>query len=67
MENHRKEPLEANKRARAILKAVDKTTLDIDRVVKKSIEGVKEKVYTPNHGRSDQIRGLGKEVEHGTF
>lgn len=67
MENHRIEPLEANKRARAILKAADKTTLDIDRVVKKSIEGVKEKVYTPNHGRPDRIRGLGKEVSNGTF
>ena len=40
---------------------------DIDRVVKKTIEEVKNGCYTPNHGKPDRIKGLGKEVEHGSL
>jgi len=63
MENRRQEPPEANTRARAILKATNKGTLEIDVIMRRSIDEVKRKCYSSNHGRPDQIKGLRKEVE----
>jgi excisionase family DNA binding protein len=40
---------------------------DVNRIVKKAVEDNKKKVYTPPHGKPDQIEGLGKEVENGTL
>jgi excisionase family DNA binding protein len=42
-----------------------KGDLDINRIVKKVIEGTKKERYTSRRGRPDRIRGLGKEVEDG--
>ena len=67
MENHRQDPSEPNKRARAILKATNKGTLDIDGIMRKSIDEVKRKCYSPNHGRPDQDKDLRKEVSSGTL
>jgi hypothetical protein len=67
MENHRRDPAEANKRARAILKATNSDTIDIDRVMKKTIAEAKGKCYPPNHGRPDQDKDLRKEVSSGTL
>lgn len=35
--------------------------------VKKTIAEVKENRYTSSHGKSDQDKGLGREVEDGTL
>jgi excisionase family DNA binding protein len=67
MEKHRREPLDANKRARRILKATDRSNVDVNRIVKKSIEEVKGKCYSPGKGKLDQVKGLRKEVEDGTL
>jgi excisionase family DNA binding protein len=67
MENHRQDPSEPNKRARAILKATNSDTIDIDRVMKKTIAEAKGKCYPPNHGRPDQDKDLRKEVSSGTL
>ena len=63
VENHRQDTEGVNQRAKAILRATKKNGLDIDRVVKKSVEQVKNLAYTSDHGRPDRIRGLGKEVK----
>ncbi|MDX9823280.1 MAG: helix-turn-helix domain-containing protein [Syntrophales bacterium] len=39
-----------------------RATRNIDRLVQKAIDESKRKEYTPNHEKSDQIKGLGKEV-----
>jgi len=65
MENHRQDPSEPNKRARAILKATNKGTLDIDGIMRKSIDGVKRKCYSRCNGRPDQDKDLRKEVSSG--
>jgi hypothetical protein len=43
------------------------STQDIDRIVKKTLDQVKEEEYTSSCGKSDQIKGLGKEVDHGNL
>ena len=48
-------------RVRRIQKT-SQTITDIDRLVKKTIDESKREEYTPDHGKSDQIKGLGKEV-----
>ena len=35
---------------------------DIDRMISKAIDHVKGEGYTPSHGKSDQVKGSGKEV-----
>lgn len=67
MEDRRQGPCDANKSARSILKATNRGSLDINRVVKKSIEEVKEKCYPSDHGKPDRIRGLRREVEDEGF
>jgi len=67
MEDHRREGTNANTKARSILRATDRPKTDVDRLVKKSIEDVKENLYTPNHGRPDRIKDLRKEVSSGTL
>ena len=41
-------------------------SLDVSRIVKKAIDGAGKKRYTSRHGKPDHIKGLRKEVEHGT-
>lgn len=65
MEDHRKEVIDTKKRAKGILKAV-KPSIDIDRLVKKSIEETKGLKYIPNNGKPDS-KGLRKEVSDGTL
>ena len=35
---------------------------DIDRMVRNTIDQVKAEYYSPGHGKSDQVKGSGKEV-----
>lgn len=67
MENHRGESIDVNKKAKEILKRVRGSKMDVDSVVKKVIEEVKGSRYNLNHGKSDRIRGLGKEAKHGAL
>ena len=61
MQNHRSESINTDKRAKGILKAIDRPEMHIDDLVKKHIAEVKRNRYTPHCGRSDRIKGLGKE------
>jgi hypothetical protein len=65
MESHRHESVNANAKAQGILKATNKGALDIDRVIKKSIEEAKGKRYTSSQEKPGRIKGLGKEVKDG--
>ena len=66
METHRRDIINPNLRAKHVLKITDTPVMDIDRIVKKSIDEFKTKGYTPNHGKPDRVKGLRKEVEHVT-
>jgi len=67
MEKFKSEPLDLHAEARRILKDVTKDSIDVDAIVDKNITKAKGLNYTPNPGRSDRIKGLGKEVEDGTI
>jgi len=56
--------LEAQKVGRSLQK---KSDLAIDRIVKKAVDGAKGKGYNSGYGKPDRIKGLGKEVEHGSI
>ncbi|MEW6376983.1 MAG: helix-turn-helix domain-containing protein [Thermodesulfobacteriota bacterium] len=63
MEKFKSEPLDLHAEARRILKG----SIDIDAIVNKGIAEVKGLNYTPSPGRSDRIKGLGKEVKNGSI
>ena len=67
MEGHRREENSADKKAKVILKAINKPIADIDSLVKKSIAEAKGNRYTPHHGKPDQVMGLREEVSDGTL
>jgi len=69
MEAHRGNGINPEIKAKEILKGVRNPKMYINRTVKKVIEEAKNSGYTPNHGKSDQIRGLKrKEVgRHGSL
>ena len=67
MERHRRECIDADKRAKSILKSTNRPVMDIDSIVKKTINNARKNCYTSYHGRPDQIKGLGKEVSDGTL
>ena len=64
---HRRETIVPEKKAMEIMKAVKNPTIDVDKIIKKSIEEAKEKSYNAGHGKSDRIKGLRKEVKDGTL
>ena len=66
MEGNKKEVIDVSRPARLILKTARGPARDINKMVKKAIDDVKGVVYTASHGKSDQVKGLGKEVPDGT-
>lgn len=67
MERNKYECVSVDSKAGSVLKAVNKGSLKIDNIIKKSIAEGKRNRYTPNHGRLDQVKGLRKEVENGNL
>ena len=68
IEGLKSEVLNPQKVAKRIINKANKyNKIDIDRIVKKSIEQVKDVRYNPIHGRPDRIKGLGKEASNGTL
>jgi len=57
----------SNRVGRRVVGGMGKGRMDIDRIVKKTIDGVRGLKYTSNHGRPDQVEGLRKEVPDGTL
>ena len=66
IEDHRRENINMEKKARHILKAINTPRMRVDSLVKKSIAEAKGLKYTPSHGRPDQDKAK-KEVEYGTL
>lgn len=67
METHKVDVVSPDTKAHQILQTINRSHLNIDRIIKKTVAEVKENVYTPRHGRPDRIKGLGKEVKHGSL
>jgi excisionase family DNA binding protein len=66
MEGNKKDCVAPEKVARKALGPIQKHKIDIDRVVRKAIEGTRGQGYTKPHGKPDQVKGLGKEVHDGS-
>jgi excisionase family DNA binding protein len=66
MEGNKKECIDISGAARKVLKAARAPARDINKMVKKTIDEVKRVNYTASYGKPDQVKGLGKEVPHGT-
>jgi hypothetical protein len=56
-----------DRRVKGISRGINRSKVDVDTLVKKSIAQVKELKYTPNNGKPDQVRDLREEVSDGTF
>jgi excisionase family DNA binding protein len=67
MEKCRVECFDIKKEAERVMKSANRFRVDVNKVVKKAIEGVNGKGYTTSHGKLDQIKGLRKEVKDGTL
>jgi len=62
MERNRKECLATEETTRKMAGKARRNEIDIDRIVRKAVDGVKGRGYTAPHGKPDQVKGLGKEV-----
>jgi excisionase family DNA binding protein len=67
MEGNKKEARRSEKKVEKILKKTDARDLDIERIIKKTIDEARGKRYTSDHGKLDQVKGLGKEVSDGSL
>ena len=62
MEKCRVECVDIKKEAEKVMKSLNRSKVDIDRVIKNAIEGANGKGYTGLHGKPDQTKGLRREV-----
>jgi len=67
MEGNKRECADMGKVARKALGSTRKSKVDINRIVRKAVDGAKGRGYTTPHGKPDQVKGLGKEVLNGTL
>ena len=68
MEKCRVECFDIKKEAERVMKSANRSKVDINRVIKKTIEGVNGMRYTAPHGKPDhRFKGLRKEVQDGTL
>ena len=67
MEERRVDRVDLEKEAKRILNHTYDTNIDVDSLVRKTVAESRGNGYTASHGKSDQTKGLGKEVSHGTL
>jgi len=67
MDGNKRACIDPEQAARKALGTVQKPKIDIDRIVRKAIDGTRGQGYTTPHGKPDQVKGLGKEVKNGTL
>jgi excisionase family DNA binding protein len=53
-----------NKSKNIKIKNTDKGNIIIDKLIRKAIDQSNKEVYNPNHGKSDRIEGLIKEINN---
>jgi excisionase family DNA binding protein len=66
METNQKKPVDPSCKAREIARLIKKPKMDINRLVQQAVDRTTKKRYTPNHGKPDQVKGLGKEDQDGS-
>ena len=67
MDKCRVECFDIKKEAERVMKGANRSKVDVNKVVKKAVEGANGMGYTALHGKPDQVKGLRKEVEDGTL
>jgi excisionase family DNA binding protein len=67
MEERRVDRVDIAKEAKKILSHARDPKMDVDALVKKTVAESRRSRYTASHGKSDQVKGLGKEVRHGAL
>jgi len=68
MQAHKEPVVDAMVEARKVIRSFErKPNLDVDRIVKKTIDDVRGRRYTSGNGKPDRIKGLRKEVQDGTL
>ena len=67
MDKCRVECFDIKKEAERVMKGANRTRVDVNKVVKKAVEGACGKRYTSGYGKPDQVKGLRKEVRDGTL
>ncbi len=67
MEERRIDRVDIEKEAKKILSHARNPNIDVDALVKKTVAESRGNGYTASHGKSDQVKGLGKEVSHGAL
>jgi excisionase family DNA binding protein len=68
MEQHRIVGGDHNEVAKKTLRSLKvKHSKNIDRIIKKTIDGVGKQKYSQDHGKPDRIKDLGKEVSDGSI
>jgi excisionase family DNA binding protein len=68
MDCKKEEVVDVKVEARKVFRSIEKKPgLDVDRIVKKSIDEAKGEGYTSQYGKPDQFKGLRKGVGNGTL
>ena len=62
IENHREESIDPVKKGREIFKGIKNPKMDINRIVQKSIESVKNSRYNLPHGKPDRNKASERKV-----
>jgi len=63
MEEHKEPAVDVREEAKKVFRSIEKKgDLDVNAIVKKTIESVKGRRYTSRQGKPDQIKGLRKEA-----
>ncbi len=66
MEEHKRPAVDVRVEAKNVFRSIEKKgDLDVNAIVKKTIEDERVRRYTSQQGKPDQIKGLRKEVEDG--
>ncbi|MBM3282764.1 helix-turn-helix domain-containing protein [Candidatus Gottesmanbacteria bacterium] len=68
MAGQRKVVVDVKMEVKEVLRSIEKKSdLNVDRIVKKSIDEVRGNRYTSKYGKPDRIGGLRKEAKNGTL
>ncbi len=67
MEENRVDRVDIEKEAKKILTHPRNPNIDVDALVKKTVAENRGNGYTASCGKSDRVKGLGKEVSHGAL
>ena len=67
VQERRVDPVDLEKQVCKILDLARNPNIDVDALVKKTVAESRRNGYTASHGKSDQVKGLRKEAEHGSI